>query len=78
MLSAFTARPIIELKQQTRAKIETILAHGMSISHAPYSVVVFILFTATLTIRHVLNLILYLQVTASSSALTMAPSESTV
>ncbi|KAG8673490.1 Vacuolar morphogenesis protein 6 [Fusarium poae] len=28
MLSAFTARPIIELKQQTRAKIETILAHG--------------------------------------------------
>ncbi|UZP39891.1 hypothetical protein NXS19_007707 [Fusarium pseudograminearum] len=28
MLSAFTARPIIELKQQTKAKIETILAHG--------------------------------------------------
>jgi hypothetical protein len=28
MLSAFTARPIIELKQQTKAKIETILANG--------------------------------------------------
>ncbi|KAI8253393.1 hypothetical protein K4K58_007224 [Colletotrichum sp. SAR11_239] len=28
MLSAFTARPIIELKQRDKSKIETILAHG--------------------------------------------------
>ncbi|KAM4066919.1 SPX domain-containing protein [Hirsutella rhossiliensis] len=28
MLSAFTARPIIELRQRDRSKIETILAHG--------------------------------------------------
>ncbi|KAK2612820.1 Vacuolar morphogenesis protein 6 [Conoideocrella luteorostrata] len=28
MLSAFTARPIIELRQRDKAKIETILAHG--------------------------------------------------
>lgn len=28
MLSAFTARPIIELKARDRSKIETILAHG--------------------------------------------------
>ena len=35
MLSAFTARPIIELKQQTKAKIETILAHGAFISLIP-------------------------------------------
>jgi hypothetical protein len=29
MLTAFTARPIIELKQRDKSKIETILAHGM-------------------------------------------------
>jgi hypothetical protein len=29
MLSAFTARPIIELKQRDKSKIETILAYGM-------------------------------------------------
>lgn len=28
MLSAFTARPIIELKQRDKTKIETILAYG--------------------------------------------------
>ena len=28
MLSAFTARPIIELKQRDKSKIETILAYG--------------------------------------------------
>lgn len=30
MLSAFTARPIIELRQRDRSKIETILAYGMT------------------------------------------------
>lgn len=29
MLSAFTARPIIELRQRDKSRIETILAHGM-------------------------------------------------
>lgn len=29
MLSAFTARPIIELKPRDKSKIETILANGM-------------------------------------------------
>lgn len=29
MLSAFTARPIIELRQRDKSKIETILAYGM-------------------------------------------------
>ena len=29
MLSAFTARPIIELKQRDKSKIDSILAHGM-------------------------------------------------
>lgn len=32
MLSAFTARPIIELRQRDKSRIETILAHGMSAS----------------------------------------------
>lgn len=32
MLSAFTARPIIELRQRDRSKIETILAYGMHAS----------------------------------------------
>lgn len=32
MLSAFTARPIIELRQRDRSKIETILAYGMRAS----------------------------------------------
>lgn len=71
MLSAFTARPIIELKQQTRSKIETILAHGTSMPHAQYSVAVVILLTATFMILSVPNS--YVQVTAFSSALTMAP-----
>lgn len=30
MLSAFTARPIIELKQRDKSKIESILAYGIS------------------------------------------------
>lgn len=29
MLSAFTAHPIIELRQRDKSKIETILAYGM-------------------------------------------------
>jgi len=29
MLSAFTARPIVELKARDKAKIESILAYGM-------------------------------------------------
>jgi hypothetical protein len=29
MLSAFTARPIIELKPRDKSKIESILAYGM-------------------------------------------------
>jgi hypothetical protein len=28
MLSAFTARPIVELKQRDRSRIESILAYG--------------------------------------------------
>jgi len=28
MLAAFTARPIVELKQRDKSKIETILAYG--------------------------------------------------
>jgi hypothetical protein len=28
MLSAFTARPIIELRQRDKSRIETIVAHG--------------------------------------------------
>lgn len=35
MLSAFTARPIIELRQRDRSKIETILAYGMRLFRAP-------------------------------------------
>lgn len=34
MLSAFTARPIIELRQRDRSKIETILAYGMRLLQA--------------------------------------------
>jgi len=29
MLKAFTARPVVELKQRDKSKIETILAYGM-------------------------------------------------
>lgn len=29
MLSAFTAKPIVELKQRDKSKIESILAYGM-------------------------------------------------
>jgi len=35
MLSAFTARPIIELRQRDKSKIESILAHGMSCPSFP-------------------------------------------
>lgn len=35
MLSAFTARPIVELKQRDKSKIESILAYGIEISSAP-------------------------------------------
>jgi hypothetical protein len=31
MLSAFTARPIIELKQRDKSKIESILAYGIAL-----------------------------------------------
>jgi hypothetical protein len=31
MLSAFTARPIVELKQRDKSKIESILAYGMDL-----------------------------------------------
>lgn len=31
MLSAFTARPIIELKQRDKSKIESLLAYGMQV-----------------------------------------------
>jgi hypothetical protein len=38
MLSAFTARPIVELKQRDKSKIESILAYGTAtdfkVSHA--------------------------------------------
>lgn len=37
MLSAFTARPIIELKQRDKSKIESILAYGTPLSHCPLS-----------------------------------------
>lgn len=30
MLSAFTARPIVELKQRDKSRIESILAYGRS------------------------------------------------
>lgn len=32
MLSAFTARPIIELRQRDKSRIETILAYGKEIT----------------------------------------------
>jgi hypothetical protein len=32
MLSAFTAKPIVELKQRDKSKIESILAYGMELS----------------------------------------------
>ena len=32
MLSAFTARPIVELKPRDKSKIESILAYGMQLS----------------------------------------------
>ena len=31
MLSAFTAKPIVELKQRDKSKIESILAYGMEL-----------------------------------------------
>lgn len=34
MLSAFTARPIVELKQRDKSKIESILAYGTSAAEA--------------------------------------------
>lgn len=30
MLSAFTARPVVELKQRDKSKIESVLAYGKS------------------------------------------------
>lgn len=30
MLSAFTARPVVELKQRDKSKIESLLAYGIS------------------------------------------------
>jgi hypothetical protein len=30
MLSAFTAKPIVELKQRDKSRIESILAYGMA------------------------------------------------
>ena len=38
MLSAFTARPIIELKPRDKSKIETILAYGRDGSRVVYCV----------------------------------------
>ena len=32
MLSAFTAQPIVELKQRDKSKIESILAYGMQLA----------------------------------------------
>lgn len=32
MLSAFTARPIVELKQRDKSKIESILAYGIHVN----------------------------------------------
>jgi hypothetical protein len=37
MLSAFTARPIIELKQRDKSKIESILAYGTRVVMAALS-----------------------------------------
>jgi len=37
MLSAFTARPIVELKQRDKSKIESILAYGMMDYHRGFS-----------------------------------------
>jgi hypothetical protein len=37
MLSAFTARPIIELRQRDKSKIETILAYGKDESTYEYA-----------------------------------------
>jgi hypothetical protein len=34
MLSAFSARPIVELKQRDKSKIESILAYGRELHHA--------------------------------------------
>ena len=34
MLTAFTARPIIELRQRDKSKIETILAYGKELLHS--------------------------------------------
>jgi hypothetical protein len=34
MLSAFTARPVVELKQRDKSKIESILAYGMAMHKA--------------------------------------------
>lgn len=34
MLSAFTARPIVELKARDKAKIESILAYGTQLAMA--------------------------------------------
>lgn len=34
MLSAFSARPIVELKQRDKSKIESILAYGMQLDEA--------------------------------------------
>lgn len=34
MLSAFTARPVVELKQRDKSKIECILAYGKFISES--------------------------------------------
>ncbi len=31
MLSAFTARPVVELKQRDKSKIESILAYGTKV-----------------------------------------------
>jgi hypothetical protein len=35
MLSAFTARPIVELRQRDKSKIESILAYGMFLDGNP-------------------------------------------
>jgi hypothetical protein len=35
MLSAFTARPIVELRQRDKFKIESILAYGMYLTETP-------------------------------------------
>jgi len=48
MLSAFTARPIIELKQRDKSKIETILAYGVFLS-------TFVLLNIILPVSHRTN-----------------------